>query len=81
MRKKISGMLGVRYGFTVRRRYAEVLLKRRAKYSCPKCQAGILKRVSVGVWQCRKCGYKFAGGAYEPLTKSGKTAIRISGLS
>ncbi|NHV06897.1 MAG: 50S ribosomal protein L37ae [Thaumarchaeota archaeon] len=78
MTKKISGMLGAKYGFTLRRRYAEVILRRRAKYYCPKCQTGVLKRVSVGIWQCRKCGYKFAGGAYEPFTKTGRATFRIS---
>lgn len=81
MTKKISGILGTKYGFTLRRRYAEVILRRRAKYNCPRCQAGILKRVSVGIWQCKKCGYKFAGGAYEPFTKTGKATTRISKIT
>lgn len=79
-KKKASGSLGVRYGFTLRRRAADVLVRRRAKHKCPNCARGILKRVGVGIWTCRKCGHTFAGGAYEPHTKSGLTSIRISGL-
>jgi len=80
MPKKISGTLGVKYGFTARKRYAEVMSKRRAKYNCSQCHIGRLKRISVGVWSCRRCGFTFAGGAYEPYTKSGQAAIRISGI-
>lgn len=76
-RKKESGALGVRYGFSIRERYIRVLKKRGAKYSCPRCGTGVLKRLSVGVWSCRKCEYTFAGGAYEPVTKMGETAARI----
>jgi large subunit ribosomal protein L37Ae len=76
-RKKESGALGVRYGFSLRDRYIRVLKRRKAKYSCPSCGTGILKRLSVGVWSCRKCEYTFAGGAYEPVTKMGETAARI----
>lgn len=80
MPKKISGTLGPRYGFSVRKRYAEVMMRRRAKYSCPRCYVGRLKRLSVGLWKCRKCGFTFAGGAYEPYTKSGQSSIRISSI-
>jgi len=80
MPRKKSAALGVKYGFTIRKRYAEVMTKRHAKYNCPRCHIGKLKRVSVGVWNCRRCGFTFAGGAYEPYTKSGQAAIRISGI-
>jgi large subunit ribosomal protein L37Ae len=76
-RKKESGALGVKYGFSLRERYVRVLKRRRARYSCPRCDTGVLKRLSVGVWGCRKCNYTFAGGAYEPVTKTGETAARI----
>ncbi|MGQ9478426.1 MAG: 50S ribosomal protein L37ae [Thermoproteota archaeon] len=75
-RKKESAALGVKYGFTIRERYMQVIKKRRARYACPRCSTGILKRLSVGVWRCRKCAYTFAGGAYEPITKAGEAATR-----
>src|SRR3989449_11613236 len=37
-----------------------------------------VKRWSVGVWHCRKCGFKFAGGAYAPTTKLGEIAARAT---
>jgi len=37
-----------------------------------------VKRWSVGIWHCRKCGYRFAGGAYTPTTKLGEVAGRAT---
>ena len=41
-------------------------------YECPQCQRVAVRRVSVGIWRCEKCGYTFAGGAYTPTTKKPK---------
>ncbi len=65
---KAAARFGPRYGMTLRRRWLRVYMKLKAKYRCPRCQVGVLRRVSVGVWECRKCGYKFAGGAFSPWT-------------
>jgi len=75
-RDKIVKGLGPRYGFTVRRRYADVLYLRRLKYKCPRCELSFLRRMSVGIWHCPKCDYTFAGGAYVPSTKIGDAAAR-----
>jgi large subunit ribosomal protein L37Ae len=75
VRATTSG-LGARYGWSVRRRIARAEAASRGKYPCPKCGAVSVKRVSVGVWSCSKCGNTFAGGAYSPTTKVGEVARR-----
>lgn len=34
--------------------------------------------MSVGIWLCGRCGYKFTGGAYAPATKLGEIAERAA---
>jgi large subunit ribosomal protein L37Ae len=68
--------LGTRYGSTVRKRYVKVITERKKPHRCPQCGFMRVKRESVGVWKCRKCGYTFAGGAYTPVTKLGVVAKR-----
>ena len=70
--------LGVRYGSTVRKRYARAIAGLKKKHRCPQCGFVKVKRVSVGVWSCRKCDYTFAGGAYMPTTKLGIVAKRAA---
>ncbi|MCS7137015.1 MAG: 50S ribosomal protein L37ae [Candidatus Caldarchaeum sp.] len=62
----IAKGLGSRYGSTLRKKWSEVVSASRSRYSCDKCGAKAVRRVSVGVWQCRRCGFKFAGQAYTP---------------
>lgn len=38
------------------------------KHICPYCERPALKRVAAGIWYCKKCKVKFAGGAYTPKT-------------
>ena len=70
--------LGTRYGTTVRKRYAKVVTEMRKPHRCPQCGFVRVKRESVGVWKCGKCGYTFAGGAYTPITKLGVVAKRAA---
>ena len=70
--------LGTRYGSTVRKRYIKVVTELKKPHRCPECGFVRVKRVSVGVWSCGKCGYTFAGGAYTPYTKLGAVAKRAA---
>ena len=68
--------LGARYGSTVRKRYVKVITELKKPHRCPQCGFVKVHRVSVGVWQCNKCSYTYAGGAYTPVTKLGVIAKR-----
>jgi len=64
-----SGRFGVRYGQSARRRTSEIESKQRKKQACIFCP-GRAVRLSKGIWQCKKCGKKFAGHAYYLEPKS-----------
>jgi large subunit ribosomal protein L37Ae len=70
--------LGSRYGATVRKRYVKVIAGLKKTHRCPQCGFVKVKRESVGVWKCRKCGFTFTGGAYTPVTKLGVVAKRAA---
>jgi large subunit ribosomal protein L37Ae len=61
---KSAGRFGARYGKKVRIRTVKVEEKQRLKQKCPFCSKLTAKRVSKGVWECKKCGKKFAGEVY-----------------
>ena len=71
--KKVStaGRYGARYGTGIRKRIIKVEKKQKVKEACPKCGFKRLKRISSGIFICRKCALKFAGGAYFPNTLTG----------
>ncbi len=73
-----SGSFGARYGTVARKRYSTIMETMRASHECPQCHVAAVKRLSVGIWLCGRCGYKFAGGAYAPITKVGQVAERAS---
>lgn len=76
----ISARFGPRYGANVRKKWRLVMQKQKSgKTECPKCQTrGSTKRISTGVWYCRKCEAKFTGGAYFIQTPRGAESFRIS---
>ena len=62
-KSKSAGRFGARYGKTVRARIVQVESKQRKKQKCPFCD-GTAKRLSKGIWLCKKCNKKFASNTY-----------------
>lgn len=62
---------GARYGSTVRKRVEKIERKKKRKYMCPNCKKRTLRWISIGLWECRKCGFKMAGAAFEPRSDVG----------
>jgi large subunit ribosomal protein L37Ae len=60
---KSAGRFGTRYGRNVRTKIAQVETIQRKKQFCIFC-TGVAKRLSKGIWQCKKCGKKFASHTY-----------------
>ena len=56
--------LGSRYGRTVRFKLGKIEATQRKKHKCPFCNYTQVKRVSLGIWHCKKCGANFANKAY-----------------
>jgi len=61
---KSAGRFGARYGKRARDRLVKVEIKQRIKQKCPFCGREGAKRVSKGIWECSKCGKKFASNTY-----------------
>lgn len=73
-----SGSFGAHYGTVARKRYSTIMTEMKAPHECPQCHITTVKRLSVGIWHCGTCGFKFAGGAYSPRTKLGEVAERAA---
>jgi len=56
--------MGARYPPKIRKKILEIRNLSRERYVCPKCDRKYVRRIQIGIWQCRKCGFKFAGPAY-----------------
>ena len=67
-----AGRFGAHYGVTIRQRVAKIEANTKALHKCPSCQTKAVRRVSTGIWGCRKCGHKFTGGAWVPTTDAQK---------
>jgi large subunit ribosomal protein L37Ae len=57
--------LGPKYGIKARRRMSEVKSGYiRKLHKCSECGGNKVKRLAAGIWQCQKCGNKFASHSY-----------------
>lgn len=72
-----AGRFSSRYGVRARTKVRDVEVLQRAKHLCPSCGQQAVKRVSTGIWKCRKCHNTFAGGAYLPQTEAGQSSEKI----
>jgi len=81
--KKIgrAGRFGARCGASNRKRLIAVELMAKLRYECPKCLSRAVRKQSIGIWRCCRCGYSYAGGAFTPTTKLGVTSRRFKGLA
>ena len=61
-----AGRFGSRYGKKVRVNFIKTESLKSSEWKCPSCMKKTVKRMSAGIWQCSKCGHKFAGKAYKP---------------
>jgi len=61
---KSAGRFGAGYGSYVRGKITSIESKQRKKQLCPLCKKGRAERTSKGIWECNKCGKKFAAHAY-----------------
>jgi large subunit ribosomal protein L37Ae len=73
-----AGGFGIRYGLSVRKKYNKIISNMRSDHECPKCGLRKVRRESVGIWNCRKCGFRFTGGSYVPSSKIANTAERVT---
>lgn len=68
-----AGRFGVRYGRKDRKLVADLEGRTRGPHTCAKCDLPSVRRTGTGIWECKKCGHKFAGGTFIPQTAVGKT--------
>lgn len=64
--KKIrhAGRFGAGYGTRVRKKLNIIEQFQRQRQVCPYCSKAGVKREAAGIWNCIKCGKRFAGPAY-----------------
>ena len=67
-----SGRFGARYGTKTKKIVTNVERLQKQKQICPYCERPALKRIASGIWFCKKCRIKFAGGAYFPKFVKGE---------
>lgn len=71
-----AGRFGPRYGRFIRKGVTDIERGTHARHVCPQCEQAAVRRRGTGIWECRKCGFKFAGGTYVPETPAMRVALR-----
>ncbi|MCM2325436.1 MAG: 50S ribosomal protein L37ae [Candidatus Woesearchaeota archaeon] len=61
---KSTKRFGARYGRRTKLQFGLIERDQRSWHKCPYCKELKVRRLSVGIWQCRKCMAKFTGKAY-----------------
>ena len=72
-----AGRFQARYGVRARTKIRNVEIQQKVKHICPSCGHKKVKRMGTSIWQCKKCGAKFAGGAYLPRTDAGQNVEKM----
>ena len=72
-----TGRFGSRYGVGVKKRVLAVEIRQNQEPSCPFCGFAKVRREAAGLFNCKKCEARFAGGAYEPQTLINKTISKM----
>jgi large subunit ribosomal protein L37Ae len=78
-----TGWMGPRYGIRIRRRVLDIDKQKTARSACPKCSTVTIQRVASGVYECSRCGNRFASGAYAftpppPITRTERAAEEVA---
>jgi len=63
-KKSLKG-LGAGHGIKLRKQFTKVHFLLKDKRTCPECGSKRFGREAVGIWACKKCGFKIAGTAYD----------------
>lgn len=61
-----AGRFGPRYGTKIRQDVRAIEREQRSFHKCPQCGSMKVRRVSSGIWKCRRCETVFTGKAYVP---------------
>ena len=60
---------GARYGRKPKLKFSKIETEQRKLHKCPYCNKVAVKRIAMGIWNCRKCKAKFTGKAYSVSKK------------